>query len=111
MAVTVTWDNLRELAGFTAHQGGAVSLYLNLDPREAPTAADVETRANSLISEAHRELEVRKAALGREAREALKHDIERIKSWLHDGLDRHGVRGVAVFSAGLDNLWSTLTLP
>ena len=111
MAVTVTWDNLRELAGFTADQGCAVSLYLNLDPREAPTAADVETRANSLISEAHRELEARKAALGREAREALKHDIERIKSWLHDGLDRHGVRGVAVFSAGLDNLWSTLTLP
>jgi len=53
MAVTVTWDKLRELAGFRADQGCAVSLYLNLDPSEVPTAAGLETRTNSLISEAN----------------------------------------------------------
>ncbi|HEX7582603.1 MAG TPA: Vms1/Ankzf1 family peptidyl-tRNA hydrolase [Gaiellaceae bacterium] len=111
MAMTVTWDDLRELAGFQADQGYAVSLYLNLDPREAPTPAGVETRANSLISEASRTLEERKSSLSREAREALKGDVGRIQAWFDDGFDRRGLRGVAVFAAGLDNLWSTLSLP
>jgi peptide subunit release factor 1 (eRF1) len=111
MAPTITWDTLRELAGFNADQGCAVSLYLNLDPSEVPTAAGVETRVNSLISEAHRTLEERKGSMTREAREALKHDIGRIGAWFDDGFDRHGLRGVAVFAAGLDNLWSTLPLP
>jgi len=111
MAVIITWDNLRELARFRADQGCAVSLYLRLDPSESPTPASLETRANSLLSEAHRTLDERKGTLSREAREALKRDIERIKTWFDDGFDRHSVRGVAVFAAGLDNLWSTLPLP
>jgi peptide chain release factor subunit 1 len=111
MPPTITWDNLRELAGFRADQGCAISLYLNLDPRDVPTAADVETRTNSLISEANRTLDERKGSLAREAREALKHDIERIAAWFDDGFERHGLRGVAVFAASLDNLWSTVPLP
>jgi peptide chain release factor subunit 1 len=110
LAGTITWDELRELAGFRADKGCAVSLYLNLDPSEVPTPADVETRVSSLISEAHRVLDERKGSLGREVRETLKHDIERIQSWLDDGFDRHSVRGIAVFAAGLDNFWSTLRL-
>ena len=101
MAGTITWDGLRELAGFRADKACAVSLYLNLDPSEVPTPADVETRASSLISEAHRLLDERKGSLGREEREALKGDIERIKTWFDDGFDRHGVRGIAVFAACL----------
>jgi peptide chain release factor subunit 1 len=106
----ITWEQLRELAGFRAQQGCAVSLYLNLDPREVPTAADVETRANSLISETNRILDERKGSLGREQREALKRDIERITRWFDDGLDRQGIRGIAVFAAGLDGFWSTVSL-
>jgi hypothetical protein len=111
MAASITWDRLRELASFRADQGCAVSLYLSLDPREVPTPAGVETRAHSLISEAHRLLEERKGSMAREVREALKHDIERIKTWFDDGFDRHGLRGIALFAAGLDNFWSTLPLP
>jgi peptide chain release factor subunit 1 len=111
MALTITWEQLRDLAGFRADQGCAISLYLNLDPSEVPTPADVETRANSLISDVQRKFDERKASLGHEQREALKHDIERIKAWFDDGLDRHGVRGIAVFAATLDNFWSTLPLP
>ena len=110
MAATITWGQLRELARFSTEHGCAVSLYLDLDPRDTPTPAGIETRANSLISEAHRALEQRKGSLAREAREALKGDIERIKAWFDDGFDRHRARGVAVFAAGLDNLWSTLPL-
>jgi peptide chain release factor subunit 1 len=111
VAGTITWDQLRELAGFRAEKGCAVSLYLNLDPHEAPTAADVETRQNSLLSAAERVLDERKGSLGREQREALRGDIERIGNWFEDGLDRNGLRGIAVFAAGLDNFWSTLPLP
>ncbi len=111
MASTITWDELRELAGFRADKGCAVSLYLNLDPSDVPTPADVETRTSSLIAEAHRVLDERKASLRREVREALKQDLGRIETWFDDGFDRHGVRGIALFAAGLDNFWSTLPLP
>jgi peptide chain release factor subunit 1 len=111
VAGIITWDQLRELAGFRAQQGCAISLYLNLDPREAPTAAAVETRANSLISETNRILDERKGSLGREQREALKRDIERIERWFDDGFDRQGgVRAIALFAAGLDGFWSIVQL-
>ena len=37
MAATVSWDALRDLAGFRAAKGIAVSLYLDLDPSRAPS--------------------------------------------------------------------------
>ncbi|MEA2614090.1 MAG: hypothetical protein QOI52_2049, partial [Chloroflexota bacterium] len=49
MAGTVTWSLLRELAGFRAEKGCAISLYLNLDPSEVPTAGDAQTRMNSML--------------------------------------------------------------
>jgi hypothetical protein len=49
MAATVSWEKLKELAGFRAVKGRAVSLYLDLDPSVAPTAGDVATRANALL--------------------------------------------------------------
>jgi peptide chain release factor subunit 1 len=111
VAGTITWEQLRELAGFRAEHGCAVSLYLNLDPRDVPTAADVETRTNSMISEAHRILDERKGLMGRDQREGLKRDIERITRWFDDGFDRQGIRGLALFAADLDGLWSVVDLP
>jgi peptide chain release factor subunit 1 len=104
----VSWEQLRELAGFRAAQGCAVSLYVDLDPSDVPTPPAVGPRVNSLLRRAERLLGERKAGLAREAREALKSDLQRIGSWFDDGLDRQGAKGVAVFAAGLDNFWSTL---
>ena len=107
----ITWEQLRELAAFRAENGCAVSLYVNLDPSQAPTAAAVETRVNSQLSEAERLAEERKASMTRGQREGLKADIDRIRQWFDDGFDRQGgVRAVAVFAASLDNFWSTLAL-
>ena len=111
MAGTITWEQLRELAGFRAEHGCALSLFLNLDPREVPTPPDVEARVNSLVNEAHRMLEERKGSIGREQREGLKRDIERITKWLGEGFDRQGIRGIAVFASELDGLWSVVRLP
>ena len=44
MARTVTWDELRDLAGFEAENGFAISVYLDLDPSLVPTRA-MRTRA------------------------------------------------------------------
>jgi peptide chain release factor subunit 1 len=107
----ISWEQLRELAAFRADNGCAVSLYVNLDPSEAPTLAAVETRLNSQLAEAERLADDRKASTSHAQREGLKADLERIRRWFDDDFDRQGVRGVAVFAASLDNFWSTLALP
>jgi peptide chain release factor subunit 1 len=107
MAGTLNFEQLRELAGFRAAKGCAVSVYVNLDPSEVPTPQGLESRVNSLLDQAERELDGRKAGMARAEREGLKGDLQRIRSWFDDGFDRQGARGVAVFAAGLDNFWST----
>jgi hypothetical protein len=108
MARTVTWAQLRELAGFRTDKGCAISLYLNLDPSDAPTPGDVQTRINALLSEAEK---TDRSQLAHDAREGLKADVDRIRRWFDDDFEREGAQGLAIFSAGLDNYWSTLMLP
>jgi peptide chain release factor subunit 1 len=106
----MTWDQLRELAGFRTEKGCAISLYVDLDPSEVPTPPAVQTKVNSLLAVAERRLEERKSQLTRDQREQLKQDLQRIGAWFDDGFDRQGVRGIGVFAAGLDNFWSTVAL-
>ena len=39
MAGTVSWEQLRDLAGFRVAKGCAITLYLNLDPSRTAEAA------------------------------------------------------------------------
>ncbi len=110
MASTVSWDKLRELAGFRAEQGSAISLFLGLDPRVAPTAGDAESRVRSLLSEGERAATASRPDLTHAQRAGLKADLERIRRWFDDEFDRAGARGFAIFAAGLDNVWTTLAL-
>ena len=108
MAGTVTWERLRELASFRAEGGCAISLYLNLDPSEVPTAADAQTRMNALLAGAEK---ADRSELTHDQRNGLKADFARIARWFDDDFNREGARGLAIFAASLDNLWSTLSLP
>jgi peptide chain release factor subunit 1 len=108
MAATVSWDALRELAGFRAAKGVAVSLYLSLDPTTVPTAGDVQTRVNSLLADAARQLD--RGDLTHDQRQGLKADLDRIRRYLQQELVRDGAHGLALFTAELDNLWRPLTL-
>ena len=108
MAADRTSDILRELASFRAARGRAVSLYVALDPSAAINPGDVQTRANSLLSEARAEIDA--DGLSHDQREALKADLERIDGFFQD-LDRDGVRGMAVYASKLDGVWRTLRLP
>ena len=106
MARTLTWDDLRELAGFRAQSGVAISLYVNLDPRVVPTPADADTRLNSLLDEAAK-AERDETELTHDAVQGLRADVERIRSYFDSEFDRSGVQGLAIFCAGPDGLWSS----
>jgi peptide chain release factor subunit 1 len=107
---TVGWETLRGLAGFKAQKGCAISLYLKLDPHEAPTAGDVDTRMNSLLGEAEKSEGANRAKLTHEQKLGLEADFERIRDWFRSDFERDGVQGLAIFAAGLDGLWSSLAL-
>jgi peptide chain release factor subunit 1 len=108
MAATISWDALRNLAGFRAAKGVAVSFYLDLDPTVTPTAGDAATRVNSLLSEAQRHLD--RSDLNHDGRKSLKSDIDRIRRYVENDLVRDGAHGLAVFADELDNFWRPLTL-
>ncbi len=104
MAETVTWDRLRELAEFRAQKGCAISLYVDLDPSLAPTAGDTDARVNSLLVEGERQTGAN-SGLTHDQRISLKADFDRIREYFESEFDRDGARGLAIFSAGLDNVW------
>lgn len=111
MAASITSEQLRELASFRAGHGCAVSLYLGLDPSEVPTAADLSSHLRSVLSNAERQLQERRGELGHDARKALERDLERIEEWFDGEFSREGAQGVALFAAGLDDLFLPLLLP
>jgi peptide chain release factor subunit 1 len=110
MARTITWEELRDLAEFEAENGCAISLYLHLDPRLAPTPGDVDTRIRSLLDEGAKAGEARRPELTHAQRKALKADFERIRRYYDHDFVRDGARGLAIFAAGLDNVWRPLPL-
>ncbi len=111
MAATITWEQLRELAAFRTKHGRAVSLYLGLDPSIVPTPGDLASHTRSLLARAERQLDEQRATLSHDERKALADDLDRIESWFDNEFDRDGVRGVAVFSAELDDFFLALPLP
>jgi hypothetical protein len=108
MAATVSWDALRDLAGFRAGKGVAVSFYLDLDPSLTPTPGDLATRLNSLLADAGRHVD--RSSMNHDQRKSLKADLERIRNYVENDLVRDGAHGLALFSDDLDNLWRPLAL-
>ena len=110
MATTVTWDGLRDLAGFRAQNGCAISLYLDLDPSDTPMPSDADTRVNALIDGIERTDAARRAELTHEQKEGLRNDVTRLREFFEQEFEREGATGFVVFSARLDNVWRTLSL-
>lgn len=110
MAETVTWDALRELAEFRAETGCAISFYLNLDPSQSPTAGDADTRVASLLDQAERSDGANSSHLTHDQRRGLKADLGRIADYFENEFSREGTQAIAIFVAGLDNVWRVLSL-
>src|ERR1051325_6575943 len=110
MVGAVTWSRLRELAAFRASTGCAVTLNLGLDPSTAGVTPDAATKINSLLDEAQKSAFAQRAELSHDQKVGLQSDLDRVRSYLVNDLDRAGMRGAAVFAAGLDDFWSVLGL-
>jgi peptide chain release factor subunit 1 len=110
LARTITWEELRDLAAFEAEKGCAVSLYLDLDPSLTPTPADAATRLHSLLDEAGRGDGANRRELTHDQRIGLKADFDRIREYYEREFSRDGAHGLAIFCAGLDNVWRPLAL-
>ncbi|MGZ8782315.1 MAG: baeRF10 domain-containing protein [Gaiellaceae bacterium] len=108
---TVSLDGLRELAGFRAQNGCAISLYVDLDPAVSPTARETAVRVHSLLDAAAKSHGATRPDLSHEVRVGLKADFARLTQYFEDEFDRDGAHGLAVFAAGLDNVWSVRALP
>jgi peptide chain release factor subunit 1 len=109
MAATLTWDDVRRLADYRAQRGCAISLYVDLDPTRSPTPRDTATRVSALLADGHKDALARRQS--HEEKEALKRDFERIERYFEHEFQRDGSRGLAVFCAGLDDVWIDLQLP
>jgi peptide chain release factor subunit 1 len=110
LARTITWEELRDLAAFEAEKGCAVSLYLDLDPSLTPTPGDAATRLHSLLDEAGRGDGANRRELTHDQRIGLRADFDRIREYYAREFTRDGAHGLAIFSAGLDNVWRPLAL-
>src|SRR5215210_7268046 len=108
---TVSLDGLRELAGFRAENGCAITLYVDLDPALSPTMRDTTARVHAMLDAAARSHGATRPDLAHEVEVGLKADFERLARYFETDFDRDGAHGLAVFAAGLDNVWSVLTLP
>jgi peptide chain release factor subunit 1 len=76
----------------------------------APTAGDAASRVHSLLAEGERSPRVDRSKLSHDQILGLKADFDRIRQYFEQEFDRDGARGLAVFAAGLDNVWRTLSL-
>lgn len=110
MATVVTEGLLRELAGFRAANGCAVSIYVDFDPSSVPTVPDELAKLHSSIDQAHKGAEELAGSRSRDCRSALEADFERIRAWAGDGFNRDGARSIAVFSSSADGLFRVVPL-
>ena len=110
MATVVTDGLLRELAGFRAANGCAVSLYVDFDPSVLPTIPDEKTKFDATVQGAEKTAEKRSRDRGRDCRFALEADFERIKEWGENEFDRAGARALAVFASSADDYFRIVPL-
>ena len=79
---TVSWERLRELAGFRAEHGCAISFYIGFDASTSPTIPDAMTKINSLLDEAQKSSAAHRRELTHDQKLGLQQDFDRIRAWL-----------------------------
>ena len=117
----LTKDVLRSLAAFKSSGSPVVSLYLDVDGHRYVRARDYEAQLDALLRRvgatpagpaAERSgatlvaLRARSQTAGPAA-----HDLTKIEGFVKEGIDRSGVRGIAIFSCAPDGLWEVIELP
>jgi len=96
----ITETVIRELAAFRSTGSPVVSCYLDVDGRRQVRPQDYEHRLDSLLRD----------AAERDPR-ASSADLEVISTYVRNGFDRSGVRGLAMFSCAESEFWQVIPLP
>jgi hypothetical protein len=105
----ITEPIVRRLAGLRAHEGYVLSLYLNLEPSEFATPRARRSEIDSLLDEAHREIEA-----GERPHQQLvwlRSDLARAREVLAQSDFSGGIYGFAFFACAEIDLLETLSLP
>jgi peptide chain release factor subunit 1 len=104
-------DLARSLASQRSPQPTAVSCYLNLDPSTIPTTGGLASHVTSIADELRRTAHASSKLTDHEHGRLLREDAERVAAFLETGLDRSGVRGVALFASSELDRWTDVRLP
>lgn len=101
-------QQVRDLASRIAHPA-VTSLYLDVDGRRHPRQADYENSLEHLFRQARRQVEEDGAST--ELRRSVYADLERIRAWVSNGIDRARTRGLAFFSCNGEDWFEAFALP
>jgi peptide chain release factor subunit 1 len=96
----ITEAAIKELAGFKSTEAPVVSCYLDVDGRRQIRPQDYQRRLEAMVKTAAAEHDVTVSA-----------DLAQITRHVNNGVDRHGVRGLAIFSCAAKGLWEVVSLP
>jgi hypothetical protein len=100
----------KRLLEATAGEHPVVSVVFDLDRAEVATAPARATQATSLLDAAHN-LETADLTLNHDARQALRSDLERLKTYLgSDDLPVRGAGALAIFASHGSGLFETVAL-
>jgi peptide chain release factor subunit 1 len=100
--IPLTEDVVRGLAARRAGSAPVISCYLDVDGRRRPRFADVTRSLERMV---------RDAKARANGTPSVHRDLKRIEDHVRAGLDRSGVRGLAMFSCSDDSLWQVFALP
>lgn len=98
----ITDQVVRELAEFDSDGAPVTTCYLNVDGRHNVRPVDVERELDRLV---------RRVAGHAEDEPSIAADLQRITAHVRGGVDRKGVRGLAMFSCSPRELWHVVNLP
>ena len=97
----ITEASIKELAGFKSADAPVVSCYLDIDGRRKIRAKDYQLELESLS----------KHFLASHQGHDLEADLAAMSKHVRTELDRHGVRGLAMFSCASLGFWKVVSLP
>jgi len=99
----LTQETIRSLNSFRPEDGSAVvSLYLDVDGGRYVRAKDYEIQLDGLV---------RSATEAANGHRPARNDLARIEAHVKAGIDRSGVRGLALFACSSADLWEVVELP
>ena len=109
--MAVDTHEVKELVDFAPEGFLVTSFFLNVDATEFPSPDLLRTSFDSLIHEAEDKRKEVEANLSHEAVESLRSDLEKIRSFMDEDLDRQDTKGVAIISCSGQDFWQVIQMP